>query len=159
MKVEFVESRREEHGVQPVLEALEQTPAEIAQSTYYAAKPRPESARAARDRELTEKIERVHEDNYGVYGARKVWAELNRQGSDVARCTVERLMREMRGLLRDISPRTTRPAAETSRPGDLVKRDFTATRVNELWVADITYVRTAAGWVYAAFLWNLKCLF
>ena len=154
MKVEFVDSQREEHGVQPVLEALQQTPVEIAPSTYYAAKSRPESVRAARDRELAEKIEQVHEDNYSVYGARKVWAELNRQGVEVARCTVERLMREigLRGLLRDKSARTTRPAAETGRPGDLVKRDFTATRPNELWVADITYVRTAAGWVYAAFV-------
>src|SRR5213076_1149525 len=106
------------------------------------------------DRVLAEKIEQVHEDNYSVYGARKVWAELNRRGIDVARCTVERLMREtgLRGLLRDKSPRTTRPAAETGRPGDLVERDFTATRPNELWVADLTYVRTAAGWVYAAFI-------
>lgn len=154
MKVEFVDSQREEHGVQPVLEALKQTPAEIAPSTYYAAKARPEPARAVRDRELVEKIEQVHEENYGVYGGRKVWAELNRQGSDVARCTVERLMREtgLRGLLRDKSPRTTKPAAETGRPGDLVDRDFTATRPNELWVADLTYVRTTAGWVYAAFV-------
>ena len=154
MKVEFVDSQREEHGVQPVLEALEQTPAWIAPSTYCAAKSRPESARAARDRELTGKIKRVHKDNYGVYGARKLWAELNRHGIDVARCTVERLMREagLRGLLRDKSPRTTRPAAETGRPADLVKRDFVAACVNELWVADITYVRTAAGWVYAAFV-------
>jgi putative transposase len=154
MKVEFVDSQREEHGVQPVLQALEQTSAAIAPSTYYAAKSRPPSARAARDRELTGKIKQVHKDNYDVYGARKVWAELNRHGIDVARCTVERLMREsgLRGLLRDKSPRTTRPAAETGRPSDLVKRDFTATRVNELWVADITYVRTAAGWVYAAFV-------
>lgn len=154
MKVAFVDSQREQHGVQPVMEALKQTPIEIAPSTYYALKSRPESARAARDRELVEQIERVHEDNYSVYGARKVWAELNRQGTEVARCTVERLMGEigLRGLVRDKSPRTTRPAPETGRPGDLVKRDFTATRPNELWVADITYVRTAAGWVYAAFV-------
>jgi putative transposase len=154
MKVEFVDSQREEHGVQPVLEALKQTPAEIAPSTYYAARSRPESARAVSDRVLAEKIEQVHEENYGVYGARKVWAELNRHGVEVARCTVERLMREigLRGLLRDRGPRTTRPAPETGRPTDLVDRDFTATRVNELWVADITYVRTAAGWVYAAFV-------
>jgi putative transposase len=77
------------HGVQPVLQALEQTPAEIAPSTYYAAKSRPESARTARDRELTDKIERVYEDNYDVYWARKVWAELHRHGVDVARCTVQ----------------------------------------------------------------------
>jgi len=154
MRVEFVDSQRKEHGVQPVLEALKQTPAQIAPSTYYAAKTRPQSARAAQDRELVEKIRLVHADNYSVYGARKVWAELNRQGVDVARCTVERLMREigLRGLLRDKSPRTTRPAAEPSRPDDLVERDFTATRPNELWVADITYVRTTTGWVYAAFI-------
>lgn len=154
MKVEFVDSQRETHGVQPVLEALKDTPVGIAPSTYYAAKTRPESTRTVRDRELAVRIEQVHEDNYSVYGARKVWAELHRQGVDVARCTVERLMREtgLRGLLRDKFPRTTRPAAETGRPADLVKRDFTATRTNELWVADITYVRTAAGWVYAAFV-------
>ena len=154
MKVEFVDSQRETHGVQPVLRALEGTPAEIAPSTYYAAKTRPESARAASDRVLAEKIKRVHEDNYSVYGARKVWAELNRHGVEVARCTVERLMREtgLRGVLRDKSPRTTRPAAETTRPADLVRRDFTAAGPNQLWVADLTYVRTAGGWVYAAFV-------
>jgi putative transposase len=154
MKVEFVDSQRKEHGVQPVLRVLEGTPAQIAPSTYYAVKTRPESARAASDRELTEKIKRVHEANYSVYGARKVRAELNRHGVEVARCTVERLMREagLRGLLRDKSPRTTRPAPETGRPTDLVERDFTATRANELWVADITYVHTTAGWVCAAFV-------
>jgi putative transposase len=151
MKVDFVDSQRKEHGV---LQVLGGTPVQIAPSIYYAARVRPESARAASDRVLAEKIEQVHEDNYSVYGARKVWAELNRHGIDVARCTVERLMREngLRGLLRDKSPRTTRPAPETGRPTDLVKRDFTATRPNELWVADITYVRTAAGWVHAAFV-------
>ncbi|HEU5473302.1 MAG TPA: IS3 family transposase [Actinophytocola sp.] len=103
---------------------------------------------------MVEKIEQVHEDNYSVYGARKVWAELHRHGIDVAHCTVERLMREtgLHGLLRDKSPRTTKPAAETGRPADLIERDFTATRPNELWVADLTYVRTTAGWVYAAFV-------
>ncbi len=134
--------------------ALEGTPAQIAPSTYYAVKIRPASARQVRDRELTEMIGQVHADNYGVYGARKVWHELHRHGVLVARCTVERLMREcgLRGLLRDKAPRTTRPAAETVRPGDLVERDFTAVRPNQLWVADLTYVRTSAGWVYAAFV-------
>jgi putative transposase len=90
----------------------------------------------------------------GVYGARKVWHELHRQGVPVARCTVERLMRAagLRGLLRDKSPRTTRPGPETARRADLVDRDFTAIAPNLLWVADLTYVRTAAGWVYAAFV-------
>ncbi|MGW3615435.1 IS3 family transposase, partial [Micromonospora sp. NPDC005163] len=154
MKVDFVDSQRVEHGVQPVLQALQDTPAQIAPSTYYAAKTRPASARSRRDEELTAMIERIHAENYGVYGARKVWHELRRRGVRVARCTVERLMREsgLRGLLRDKSPRTTRPAAETGRPADLVKRDFTAVRPNHLWVADLTYVRTSVGWVYAAFV-------
>lgn len=154
MKVDFVDSQREEHGVQPVLQALEDTPAQIAPSTYYAAKTRPPCDRSIRDSELTEAIEQVHADNYGVYGARKIWHELRRQGVQVARCTVERLMGQcgLRGLLRDKSPRTTRPAPETDQPADLVKRDFTAAEPNQLWVADLTYVRTSIGWVYAAFI-------
>jgi putative transposase len=154
MKVDFVDSHQEEHGVQPVLRALEGTPAAIAPSTYYAAKTRPVSARSRRDEQLTALIKQIHAENYGVYGARKIWHELLRRGVRVARCTVERLMRQagLRGLLRDKSPRTTRPAAETDRPRDLVKRDFTAAGPNQLWVADLTYVRTAVGWVYAAFV-------
>jgi putative transposase len=167
VKVEFVDSVAEEHGgVQPVLAALEGTSAEIASSTYYAHKSRPPSARSARDEQLTKQIRKVHEENMEVYGARKVWHEINRQTRAqpgqpvgrapevVARCTVERLMRAagLRGVLRDKHPRTTRPAAETDRPADLVDRDFNATRPNELWVADLTYVRTASGWVYAAFV-------
>jgi len=154
MKVEFVDSQREQHGVQPVLQALEDTPAQIAPSTHYAAKTRPASARSRRDGELTAMIKQIHAENYGVYGARKMWHELHRRGVRVARCTVERLMRAagLRGLLRDKSPRTTRPAAETGRPADLVKRDFTAAGPNQLWVADLTYVRTSVGWVYAAFV-------
>jgi putative transposase len=154
MKVAFVDSHQEEYGVQPVLQALEDTPAQIAPSTYYAAKARPASARSQRDSELTEMIERIHAENYGVYGARKIWHELHRRGMRVARCTVERLMRAagLRGLLLDKSPRTTRPAAETDRPRDLVERDFTAAGPNQLWVADLTYVRTSVGWVYAAFV-------
>jgi putative transposase len=154
MRVAFVDSQKAEHGVQPVLQALESTPAQIAPSTYYAAKTRPASPRTVRDTELTATIEQIHEQNYSVYGARKIWHELHRQGVEVARCTVERLMRDcgLRGLLRDKSPRTTRPAPETDRPRDLVKRDFTADHPNQLWVADLTYVRTSAGWVYAAFV-------
>jgi putative transposase len=154
LKVAFVDSYQAEYGVQPVLQALEDTPAQIAPSTYYAAKTRPASARSRRDTALIEMIKKIHAENYGVYGARKIWHELQRRGVRVARCTVERLMREngLRGLLRDKSPRTTRPAAETDRPRDLVKRDFTATGANQLWVADLTYVRTSVGWVYAAFV-------
>jgi putative transposase len=154
VKVAFIDSQKEQHGVQPVLQALEDTPAQIAPSTYYATKTRPASARTVRDSALTELIERIHQENYDVYGARKVWHKLHRRGVPVARCTIERLMREagLRGLLRDKTPRTTRPATETGRPGDLVNRDFTAVRPNQLWVADLTYVRTSAGWAYAAFV-------
>lgn len=89
-----------------------------------------------------------------VYGIRKIHAELIRQGTDVARCTVERLCQELgiRGVVRGKYPRTTRPAPETKRPADLVKREFTADAPNRLWVADITYVRTLSGWVYVAFV-------
>jgi putative transposase len=152
--VGFVDSQVVEHGVQPVLEALKDTPAQIASSTYYAHKSRPPSARSIRDEIWTEEIKRVHTDNFEVYGARKVWHEMRRRGHTIARCTVERLMRAegLKGVVRDKHPRTTKPAAETDRPSDLVKRDFTASRPNELWVADLTYVRTASGWVYAAFV-------
>ncbi|MFI7650512.1 IS3 family transposase [Micromonospora sp. NPDC049460] len=91
MKVEIVDSQRSEHGVQPVLQALESAPAQIAPSAYYAAKTRPASARSLRDSELTEAIEQVHADNYDVYGARKIWHELRYRGVPGARCTVERL--------------------------------------------------------------------
>lgn len=96
----------------------------------------------------------AYEASGGLYGIRKIHAELGRQGVRVARCTVERLCRRLgiRGVVRGKFPRTTRPAAETERPLDLVDREFTAEEPNRLWVADITYVRTLAGWVYVAFV-------
>ncbi len=153
-RVAFVDAHKDEHGVEPVCRALQDTPAQIAPSTYYAAKTREPSARAVRDAELTEKITRIHEENYDVYGARKMTASLKRAGEQVAECTVRRLMRAqgLSGLVRAKAPRTTRPAAETDRPRDLVDRDFTAPAPNRLWVADITYVRTFSSWVYAAFV-------
>ncbi|MBG6226793.1 putative transposase [Arthrobacter sp. CAN_A2] len=100
------------------------------------------------------KIKEVHRKNYRVYGARKVHAQLNRDGHRVARCTVERLMRRegLRGISRSKGPRTTIPGPLSNRPEDLVKRAFTAPAPNCLWVADITYIRTFSGWVYAAFV-------
>jgi putative transposase len=99
-------------------------------------------------------IERVHVENFGVYGARKVHAQLRRQGHPVARCTVERLMRSagLRGLTRAKGPRTTIPGSAPDLRPDLVERVFTATGPDQLWVADITYCRTFSGWVYAAFV-------
>src|SRR4029450_3464280 len=111
--------------------------------TYYTAKARPLSARALRDAELKAQIARVHRDNFGVYGVDKVWAQLNREGVRVARCTVARLMGEL-GLRRVVRGRpkfTTIAGAEGDRPRDLVERRFSAGAPNRLWVADLTYVR------------------
>ncbi|WP_420854998.1 IS3 family transposase [Rhodococcus pseudokoreensis] len=156
VKVEFIDQFKGDHGVQPICDTLKDTDtdAAIAPSTYYAAKTRPESARSNRDRELTDQITAIHDHNYSVYGVRKVYAEMHRQGTPVARCTVARLMKEagLKGIVRSKSPRTTRPAAETERPADLVERSFVADAPNQLWVADITYCRTFSGWVYAAFV-------
>ena len=126
---------------------------QVAPSTYYAAKARQVSARAVRDAELRPRVAAVFEEHYGVYGADKVWAQLNRQGVPVARCTVERLMRDLglRGVVRGRAPVTTR-AGQGPRPGDLVGRDFTADGPDRLWVADLTYVKTHSGWVYVAFI-------
>lgn len=142
-------------GVEPICAVLKDTAAKIAPSTYYAARARKPSARAVRDARLLPLVRKVHAENLGVYGARKVWAELNRQGATVARCTVERLMAGdgLRGIAREKTTRTTvSHGAQSQRPGDLVEREFVADAPNRLWVADITYIRTHAGWVYAAFV-------
>ena len=112
---------------------------------------------ALTDAGLVRLIAEVHQANYGVYGVRKVWHELRRQGhTDVARCTVERLMRinGLRGVSKAKAPRTTIPAGAPT-PEDKVNRQFTAQAPDRLWVADITYVRTFAGWVYAAFILDM----
>jgi transposase InsO family protein len=155
--VDFVAQRRDEHGVEPICAALEGTVAQVAPSTVRArlSPARQPSARAVRDAELVPLIAKAHQDNIGVYGARKIHATLVRQDVTVARCTVERLMRAegLRGIPREKSRRTTiSDGAETERPADLVEREFVANAPNQLWVADITYIRTHAGWVYAAFV-------
>jgi putative transposase len=127
----------------------------IAPNTYWTAKKRPPCKRAVRDEELKVAIARVHADNLDVYGADKVWTQLNREGIAVARCTVERLMRdlELSGVRRGKAFKvTTRSDERQHRPNDLVDRDFTAPAPNRLWVADLTYVKTHSGWVYAAFI-------
>ncbi|GLW22825.1 hypothetical protein Mame01_28680 [Microbispora amethystogenes] len=125
----------------------------VATSTYYAAKSRPPSVRAVRDAQITAEITTVWNDNFEVYGVRKMWKELNRRGTRVARCTVARLMKRLglAGAVRgEHKTRTTIADALTERPADLVKRDFTAPAPNRLWVADLTYIPTTAGFVYAA---------
>jgi putative transposase len=131
----------------------------IAPSTFYAARTRPPSARAVRDEDLKPVIARVHQENYGVYGIRKVHAALNREQvlancAPVARCTTQRLMKDLglRGISRAKGPRTTVPGTGPDTRPDLVNRTFTADCPDRLWVADITYVRTFTGWVYCAFV-------
>jgi transposase InsO family protein len=127
--VKFIAENRECWGVEPICRVLQFAPA-----TYYAASSRPTSARELRDRELRPQIQRIWEANFRVYGADKVWAQLRREGFSVARCTVERLMRELglRGLVRGKTPRTTVGAAGADRPGDLVQRQFAALAPNRL---------------------------
>ncbi len=147
--IAYIDAHRDRFGVAPICKALQFTP-----RTYYAAKARPPSARAVRDTELRPLIERVHAENFGVYGAAKVWAQLNREGEQVARCTVERLMRDLglRGAVRGKSVRTTQAGDAADRPRDLADRHFAAPAPNRLWVADLTYVRTWSGFVYVAFI-------
>jgi putative transposase len=152
--VDYIDQHRQKFGVEPICEVLTQAGTKIAPSTYHAAKSRTPSARMISDAKTSEVIERVHAQNYGVYGIRKIHAELNRQGHPVARCTVQRLMKAagLRGISRAKGPRTTIPGTGPDTRPDLVERAFTATAPDELWVADITYCRTFAGWVYAAFV-------
>jgi putative transposase len=147
--IAYIDAHRDRFGVEPICQLLP-----IAPSTYHAARRRPPSARRRRDEELKAEIARVHAEHFGVYGARKVWRQLHREGIGVARCTVERLMGELglEGVRRGKARRTTTPDAAATRPADLVERDFSAARPNQLWVADLTYVATWSGFVYVAFI-------
>ncbi|WP_409945781.1 IS3 family transposase [Rubrivirga sp. S365] len=152
--ITFIDDHREAYGVEPICKVLP-----IAPSTYYAAKARQSdpalrSARSQSDEALRAEIQRVWDENRSVYGAKKVWKQLKREGFVVARCTVARLMRTMglRGVTRGRRVRTTVPADLAERPLDLVERDFTAERPNQLWVSDLTYVATWRGFVYVAFV-------
>ena len=126
----------------------------IAPSTYYAHKSRTPSARSVRDAGLKELITEVYQANYRVYGARKIWHHLNRRGHAVARCTVERLMRELgiTGAVRGKRIITTLPGGQVDRAPDRVERDFVAKAPNRTWVADFTYVKTHSAIVYVAFV-------
>ena len=147
--IAYIDENKATFGVEPICRLLP-----IAPSTYHEARSRSPSARALRDEALKTEITRVHAANFGVYGARKVWRQLNREGIVVARCTVQRLMRDLglRGAMRGKTRRTTTPDELAVRPADLVQRDFSAARPNELWVADITYVATWSGFVYTSFV-------
>jgi putative transposase len=153
--VTFIDQHRDTYGVEPLCAVLP-----IAPSTYFLqkrqqARPRTRSPRRQRDDDLRVAIQRVWDDNDRAYGPRKVWKQLRRDGHRVARCTVERLMRDMglQGVTRGRAwVVTTHAEAASDRPADLVDRRFTATRPNQLWVADFTYVATWRGFVYVAFV-------
>jgi putative transposase len=148
--VTFIREHQARWGVEPICRVLQ-----IAPSSYYAAVNRAPSARQRRDADLQVALGRVWDEHRQVYGADKVWAQLNRAGVRVARCTVERLMRGLglRGVVRGKrSVRTTVGDEASGHPLDLVARQFRAPAPNRLWVADLTYVKTHSGWVYVAFL-------
>jgi len=152
--IAFIDDHRAAHGVEPICKVLP-----IAPSTYHAhasqrRDPEKLSPRAKRDMALAEKIRRIHAENFGVYGARKVWRQLLREGESVARCTVERLMRRLglAGAVRGKPVRTTISDKAAPCPQDKVNRQFSADRPNALWVADFTYVATWRGFVYVAFV-------
>jgi transposase InsO family protein len=153
--VAFIDAHRATYGVEPICAVLP-----IAPSTYYqhracATDPTRRSPRAQRDATLRTEIQRVYDAEHQVYGPRKIWRQLKREGITAPRCAVERLMRalDLKGVVRGGAPRTTTAAPpETVSPGDLVARNFTAARPNALWVADLTYVATGQGHVYVAFV-------
>jgi putative transposase len=145
----YIDAHRAAYGVEPICRTLQ-----VAPSSYYAARTRPPSVRSVSDQALTGRIARVHRENFGVYGIRKVWHALRRLGIEAGRDQVARLMREagLAGVTRTKRVRTTRPAPVAERPPDLVHRSFDAPAPNRLWVADITYVATRAGFCYTAFV-------
>lgn len=152
--VSFIDANRDAYGVESICKQLP-----IAPSMYYEVKAREANPakippRLLRDRKLSLEIRRVYDENFEVYGARKVWRQLNREDVVVARCTVERLMRSLslQGVVRGAKCRTTIAEDGTARPLDHVNRQFHASRPNQLWVADFTYVATWSGFVYVAFV-------
>ena len=169
--IAYIDAHKAQFGVEPICTVLTEAEAKIAPSTYYAAKSRPPSRRALADAALDERIEKLYEDNYRVYGVRKMWKALNRQQvldeagqptgeryAPVPRCTVARRMHVL-GLKGAVAgdhkkPRTTIPATD-DRPEDALNRDFSAAAPDTRWVADITYVPTWAGFVYVAFVLDL----
>ncbi|MGH3095978.1 MAG: IS3 family transposase [Streptosporangiales bacterium] len=155
----MISEHKERFGVEPICTVLSQHGCPIAPSTYYDNLARAPSRRQLRDEQLKQVISAERETSKFVrlLGARKMWLRLRRAGYDVARCTVEQLMRELgvTGAQRGGKPRTTVADDTAARPADLVDRDFTATAPNQLWCADFTYVPTWAGMVYVAFVFDV----
>ena len=143
----FIDENRDRFGVEPICRELE-----VSASAYRARRTRPPSQRTLRDEWLLAQIRRVHAESDGIYGQLKAWDELNDTGIPVARCTIERLMRTygIVGVGPAPSKKTTLPGAAPVPADDLVRRNFTASRPDELWLADFTYIRTWEGWAYLA---------
>ena len=152
--ISFIDDHRGDLGVEPICKVLPIAPSSYHDHVAKRAGPGKCSARAKRDMTLKPEITRVFEDNFAVYGVRKVWRELKRENFDVARCTVERLMQNMglQGVIRGKPVRTAFSDKATPCPLDHVRRKFHAPAPNRLWVPDFTYVPTWAGMVYAAFV-------
>jgi putative transposase len=155
--ISFIDEHRVRYGVGPICRVLGEHGVKIAPRTYYASKTRSPSQRAIRDAEVLQMIRRVHSDRTkgrGLAGYRKVWHLLRRDGVEVARCTVERLMRDngLVGAVRGRRFRTTIADATAVRPADLVRREFTAAAPNRLWCVDFTYVATWSGTCFSAFV-------
>ncbi|HLT99341.1 MAG TPA: IS3 family transposase, partial [Burkholderiaceae bacterium] len=150
----YIDQHRYLYGVEPICEVLQVAPSAYWRHAARCRNPELRSQRAKRDERLMVHVQRVWEQNFRVYGARKIWKQLAREGVAVARCTVERLMRHLgiEGVRRGKRVRTTIPDSEAACPRDLVKRHFEADRPNRLWVADFTYVSTWQGWLYVAFV-------
>ena len=152
--IAYIDGNKASYGVEPICKELP-----IAPSTYYEHKLRervPEHAppRVQRDAVLRPEIQRVWDENFSVYGVRKVWRQMNSEDIELPRCTVARLMRDLglRGVIRGRRAKTTVPNGALERPMDRVNREFQASRPNALWVADLTYVATWRGFVYVAFI-------
>ena len=158
---DFVRENRDQYGVEPICATLPIAPSTFWESEARRKDPERLPARAKRDRELRPEIDRVWNENRQVYGAHKVWKQLNREAIPVARCTVARLMRDLglQGAVRGKKYKTTIADEAAHRPPDLVDRNFTATRPNQLWVADLSYVATWSGFVYVAFVIGLPRVF
>ena len=158
----FIDAHRSRFGVEPICRVLTEHGCKIAPNTYWVTRKRVPSARAVRDAELVVEIRRVYEENLFVYGADKIWTQLNREQITVGRGRVERLMRRegISGARRGKAFKvTTRSDERQQRPDDLVARQFKAPAPNRLWVADLTYVKTHTGWVYVAFIIDVHSRF
>ena len=150
----LVDEHRHTYGVESICQVLQIAPSGYWRHVQRQREPSRRSQRARRDEHLMPHIERIWHANHGVYGARKVWRQMLREGMAVARCTIERLMAclGLRGVMRGKAMRTTVSDSKASCPLDRVNRQFNAERPNQLWVSDFTYVSTWQGWLYVAFV-------